>query len=65
GVGWIHPMLDESPSKSNISTIERRASTHGVDLRVDQGRHLPKAGHVIQTDCGDLSEAGRGQMAGA
>ena len=47
-----------TPSNSNISIIERRASTHGVDLRVDQGRHPPRAGHAIPTDCGDLSKAG-------
>jgi len=27
----------------NISILDRRASTRGVDLRVDQGRHLPTA----------------------
>ncbi len=55
--GRSTPCVDESPSKSNISTIERR-STHGVDHRVDQGRHLPGAGHAIPTDRGNLSKAG-------
>jgi len=35
--GRSTPCVDGSHSKSNISTIERRASTRGVDLRVDQG----------------------------
>ena len=55
--GRSTPCVDESPLKSNISTMERRASTHGVDLRVDQGRH-PPAGHPIPTDRGELSKAG-------
>ncbi|SET98525.1 hypothetical protein SAMN05720615_1111, partial [Stenotrophomonas indicatrix] len=56
--GRSTPCVDESPSKSNISILDRRASTHGVDLRVDQGRHPPRASHAIPTDCGDLSKAG-------
>ncbi len=46
--GRSTPCVDESPLKSIISTIERRASTHGVDLRVDQGRHPPRAGHAFR-----------------
>ena len=64
--GRSTPCVDESPLKSNISTIWRRASTHGVDLRVDQGRHPPtaawstptKSRPCIPTDRGDLSKAG-------
>ncbi len=52
------PCVNVYPSKSNISTIERRSSTHGVDLRVDQGRHPSRAGHVIPAACGELSKAG-------
>gem|GEM_PF-4309363 len=37
------PCVDEFRWKSNISILDRRASTRGVDLRVDQGRHLPTA----------------------
>ncbi len=37
------PCVDESLSKSNISNLNRRASTHSVDLHVDQGRHPPTA----------------------
>ncbi len=42
------PCVDESPSKSKISISDRRASTHGVDLRVDQGRHLPTAAGICR-----------------
>jgi hypothetical protein len=41
--GKSTPCVDESQSKSNSSTIERRTSTLGVDRRVDQGRHPPRA----------------------
>ncbi len=71
--GRSTPCVDESPLKSNISTIWRRASTHGVDLRVDQGRHPPtaawstptKSRPCIPTDRGDLSKAGWVRLRGA
>jgi hypothetical protein len=46
--GRSTPCVDESPLKSNTSTIERRASTHGVDPRVGQGRHPPTAAEICQ-----------------
>jgi len=57
-VGPCHAWM--TPSNSNISTIDRKASTRGVDLHlpVDQGRHPPRAGHAFPTDRGNLSKAG-------
>ncbi|GEM_PF-970272 len=37
----IHALRGSNSSKSNISVVHRTASTRGVDLRVDQGRHPP------------------------
>ena len=57
-VGPRHAWM--TPSNSSISTIDRKASTRGVDLHlpVDQGRHPPRAGHAFPTDRGNLSKAG-------
>ncbi len=51
------PCVDESSSKSNISRIEQKASTHGVD-RPCRPRSTPTHSN------GNLSEAGRCRSAG-
>ena len=51
------PCVDESPSESNISNWNRKASTHGVDLSC-RPRSTPTNSHR------DLSEVGRCRSAG-
>ena len=52
------PCADAVLSIVEIFDFDGDSSTHGVDLRVDQGRHPPRAGHAIPRVLGNLSKAG-------